>query len=332
MPCAMTMPKVLHIGPCDSPGGMANVMKILAEHPPEGWEAELLASHVVGSPWAKWRAYRKARSTLIRTLNDPTQRPDVVHLHTAADWSWWRKRRFALLAHAAGCKIVVHIHSGKFDQWLGDSNSKRSISFRTFTEKIGAKTVVLSNDWKERLDPRIGLTYVVNNPIPEVLTVPIHQRDRHHLLLLGRNDSVKGHDFAACVAAELLSDFPNLKLTMTGKESSTHTWMSARGWVDEDEKIYLLQKASILLVPSTFEGQPLVVLESLACGLPVIVSDMVPTGDLPVGKARYQDSDAWKKAIQGVFDSPPDSLQLKESVDQYRITQVTKMWLEVYTR
>jgi glycosyltransferase involved in cell wall biosynthesis len=108
--------------------------------------------------------------------------------------------------------------------------------------------------------------------------------------------------------------------------------MSARGWVDEDEKIYLLQKASILLVPSTFEGQPLVVLESLACGLPVIVSDMVPTGDLPVGKARYQDSDAWKKAIQGVFDSPPDSLQLKESVDQYRITQVTKMWLEVYTR
>ncbi|MDG1559110.1 MAG: hypothetical protein P8R03_06290, partial [Candidatus Poseidoniaceae archaeon] len=81
------MPKVLHIGPCDSPGGMANVMRILAEHPPEGWEAELLASHVVGSSWAKWRAYRKARSTLIRMLNDPMRRPDVVHLHTAADWS-----------------------------------------------------------------------------------------------------------------------------------------------------------------------------------------------------------------------------------------------------
>ncbi|MDE0858495.1 MAG: hypothetical protein OSA38_08020, partial [Candidatus Poseidoniaceae archaeon] len=62
------MPKVLHIGPCDSPGGMANVMHILAEHPPEGWQADLLASHVVGSPWAKWRAYRKARHTLIQML------------------------------------------------------------------------------------------------------------------------------------------------------------------------------------------------------------------------------------------------------------------------
>ena len=110
------MRKVVHVGPCNSPGGMATVMKTLAEHPPEGWEAELLASHVVGSSWDKWRVYRKARSTFIRMLNDPMQRPDVVHLHTAADWSWWRKRRFALLAHAAGCKIVVHIHSGKFDQ------------------------------------------------------------------------------------------------------------------------------------------------------------------------------------------------------------------------
>ena len=76
------MPKVLHIGPCESPGGMANVMRILAEHPPEGWDAELLSSHVEGSPWAKWRAYRRARATLAQMLRDDTRRPDIVHLHT----------------------------------------------------------------------------------------------------------------------------------------------------------------------------------------------------------------------------------------------------------
>jgi hypothetical protein len=58
---------------------------------------------------------------------------------------------------------------------------------------------------------------------------------------------------------------------------------------------------------------------------------MVPIEDLPVDKARYQDSNDWKKAIRGVFDSPPDFLQLKESVNQYRILQVTKKWLEIYT-
>lgn len=55
------MRKVLHVGPCNTPGGMATVMHTLAEFPPEGWEAELLPSHAPGGLWAKWRAYRRAR-------------------------------------------------------------------------------------------------------------------------------------------------------------------------------------------------------------------------------------------------------------------------------
>ncbi|MBL6748751.1 MAG: hypothetical protein ISP85_07200, partial [Candidatus Poseidonia sp.] len=80
------MPKVLHVGPCDTPGGMATVMHTLAEYPPEGWEAELLASHAPGGLWAKWRAYRRARKELIRRCQSPQDRPDIVHVHTAADW------------------------------------------------------------------------------------------------------------------------------------------------------------------------------------------------------------------------------------------------------
>ena len=119
------MPKVLHIGPCDSPGGMANVMRILAEHPPEGWQAELLSSHVVGSPWAKWRAYRKARATLIKMLQDPKRKPDVVHLHTAADWSWYRKTKFLGILQRNGTPTIAHIHSGQFDTWLNSCSSRK---------------------------------------------------------------------------------------------------------------------------------------------------------------------------------------------------------------
>ena len=137
------MPKVLHIGPCDSPGGMANVMRILAEHPPEGWDAELLSSHVVGSPWAKWRAYRRARKELFRRCHSETERPDVVHLHTAADWSWWRKRRFAKMAHKAGVPNIVHIHSGQFDTWLRSSTNRAS-NFRKEIQSNLSKIIVLS--------------------------------------------------------------------------------------------------------------------------------------------------------------------------------------------
>ena len=47
-PLVRGMRRVLHVGPCDTPGGMATVMHTLAEFPPEGWEAELLASHAPG--------------------------------------------------------------------------------------------------------------------------------------------------------------------------------------------------------------------------------------------------------------------------------------------
>ncbi|MEJ6562745.1 MAG: hypothetical protein QNL85_03455, partial [Euryarchaeota archaeon] len=235
------MPKVLHIGPCDSPGGMANVMRILAEHPPEGWKAELLASHVVGSSWAKWRAYRKARHTLIEMLNDSKRRPDVVHLHTAADWSWWRKRRFATLAYQAGCKIVVHIHSGQFDQWLGGEYSSRAKRFRFVIETTDAQVVVLSKDWERILSPTLGNVKPINNPLDPKLKHSSKVRKQNQLLLLGRNSKIKGHDFAQKVAVNLALEFPSLRLVMSGVKKSTSKNVEALGWISEEEKLELLQ-------------------------------------------------------------------------------------------
>jgi glycosyltransferase involved in cell wall biosynthesis len=309
---------------------MANVMKILAEHPPEGWGAELLASHVVGSPWAKWRAYRKARSTLIRRLSDPQQRPDVVHLHTAADWSWWRKRRFALLAHAAGCKIVVHIHSGQFDTWLYSCSLRTQRVIHDMLQNATTTGVVLSHAWKSRLESKLGQLSVVSNPIQPGLEPPSESRQEHNLLLLGRDSAVKGHDFSIELAKRLRSEFPELSLTLTGRTQAEPSWVRALGWVTEDEKHRLLQKSSILLVPSEYEGQPMVVLEALACGLPVCVSDRLV--DVPEGVevATYGDIEHWARVISELLTSPPDGSKLLESSQPYRIESISNEWKRVY--
>ena len=325
------MPKVLHIGPCETPGGMANVMRILAEHPPEGWEAELLSSHAVGSPWAKWRAYRRARQILIQMLKDPAQRPDVVHLHTAADWSWWRKRRFAQMAHKAGVPNIVHIHSGQFDTWLGSPESRRARSMNTDLLKFKSLTVVLSEYWKSQLESRIGKVHIINNPVSPSIQAADIQRDTSHLLLLGRNDPVKGHEFAIKVCERVREFIPHLQVTMSGIQSSPHDWISCLGWVNEREKTRLLQTTSLLLVPSEFEGQPLVVLEALTCGLQVLASDRVFSVPQSVIQVPFQSIDEWVARVQHMLETPTPPSALMEQAEAFSIENTAQKWLNLYS-
>ena len=319
------MPKVLHVGPCESPGGMANVMRILADHPPEGWQAELLSSHVNGSPWAKWRAYRTARKALIQMLNDETERPDIVHVHTAADWSWRRKRRFVQLAHQAGVPNIVHIHSGQFDLWLGTPESKRSRTLNAFLKANQSHTIVLGDGWKKRLEPFLGTVHPMNNPVDSGIQSGELERDKSHLLLLGRNDAVKGHQFAIKVCEKVREEFPELNVTMTGISSSPHEWLSAQGWVSESDKKHLLQTASLLLVPSTYEGQPLVILEALTCGLPVLASDRIisPEG---IKSAPYQDVEAWVSSICDALNSSDMNTSKTIPIDVFKTEYVSQQW------
>ena len=325
------MPKVLHIGPCETPGGMANVMRILAEHPPEGWEADLLSSHVAGSPWAKWRAYRRARQILIQMLKDPAQRPDVVHLHTAADWSWWRKRRFAMIAHVAGCKIVVHIHSGKFDRYIGNAQSHKSKLIRRMFMKENIHAVVLSESWKNKLLPLIGPTHAISNPVDPSIKCGSKERDAFHILLLGRDDPVKGHSFAREVVAKLRVSIPSIKLTLTGLTTAYEQWVDARGWVDNATKQDLLHRASILIVPSAYEGQPLVILEALASGLQVCSSDALEETLPTVRTAPFEDLDSWIATLKDMLENPIAVEQILQASEPYEVGTVSRQWGLIYT-
>ena len=321
------MPKVLHIGPCDSPGGMANVMRTLAEYPPEGWEAELLSSHVVGSLWAKWRAYRRARATLTRMLRDETQRPDIIHLHTAADWSWRRKSSFLSYAQKQDIPCVVHIHSGKFDSWLGSPLSKRSRSVQRQVNRKGTRVVVLTEDWKTRLEANLGELNWIPNPLDPKIKYSDRERDRHHLLIMGRDDPVKGHSFAIRVAKLLKNTYPQLQLTMTGVEASNHDWIHARGWVTEEEKLDLLQSASVLLLPSTYEGQPMVVIEALGSGLPVLAHEHLHSLPSEVYTAESS-AEAWCSQLSKMFETPH---KVDSSSSKHDIREVQHLWYKTYS-
>tara|TARA_B100000767_G_scaffold251445_2_gene254462 strand:- start:5079 stop:5678 length:600 start_codon:yes stop_codon:yes gene_type:complete len=195
-----------------------------------------------------------------------------------------------------------------------------------------ATTVVLSDVWEETLTPHLGLLHVINNPVSSDFTPPTETREADHLLLLGRNDPVKGHAFAQEIARTLHAQNSNLRLTMTGVETSEEPWVKALGWVPENEKKRLLRTASLLLVPSAYEGQPLVIFEALACGLPVLTSDRVPPTPDVVQRLPFENRSAWIDAIKVQLNQPIEVVSLVQSVEKYRIDSIARQWRYLYQK
>ena len=306
------MPTVVHVGPISSQGGIQSVIKTLTDHPPEGWDVRQIESHSAGSLYSKLKVYGSAKTELKELLESKTD--VVVHLHSASDYSFHRKLRLAEFAFSLGGKIVFHIHSGNIIQWLGKGN--RAKKLRARLEKCDATIICLSERWKELLTPLLGRCKVSLNPID-----PIHcisdtvKRVPNQLLLLGRNDAVKGHEFAFEIMRKLQQNNSDIVLHCTGVEESPQDLQNvvAHGWLEQEKKVELLQQSSLLLLPSKWEGQPMVALEALACGTPVLASDSIHSLPEAVKKCSMDEASLWCEKISSLLEidhqiTGPDSI------------------------
>ena len=306
------MRRVLHVGPCNTPGGMAKVIEILSQNPPTGWNTETLNSHSKGNIFAKLLAWRKAQSY----LKNHAKEFDIIHIHSAAGWSYRRKLSLARVALKQNTQGVFHIHSGQFDQFAKQRNNIGE-------ELKSLNLVVLSNYWQEKLQPIIGDCTVINNPIdPNITTDDSIPRKAKQLLLLGRPDPVKGHSFAFDIARRLQKE--GWELIATGTEHN-EAGIKGLGWISEQEKYRLLQESTAILIPSKFEGQPLVMLEALAAGCPVLASDKIPELPPCVTSATHEDLDEWVKAINDVKQT-----DYSEDLAAHRIDNINQKWADMY--
>ena len=312
------MPTVVHVGPISSPGGIQTVIGTLSAHPPEGWNVETVESHSSGSYLSKLQAYNKAKIRLEELIK---QTGDIViHLHAASDYSFLRKLRLAEHASKLGAKIVFQIHSGNILAWLGKKDRAKKLKQRL--NDIQATIVCLSERWKELITPFLGKCIVSPNPID-----PIHcidesiERLSNQLLLLGRNEPVKGHDFAFEIMNELDRRGSNLILHCTGREQAPEgaTNIVAHGWVSNEAKVKLLQESSLLLLPSTYEGQPMVALEALACGTPVLASKSLHSLPTIIYQSKEETKESWADSIENIL---AQNVELDTNLGQHSIESI----------
>ena len=288
------MRRVVHVGPLMAPGGMSSAITILAANPPKGWRASSCNTYSRRGKLQKLRRWRIARNKI---KNGDF---DLVHIHCASDWSYKRKLS---IAKVANCPVIFHIHSGRFD-------------IDTKSDLSEYQVVCLSPTWSEKLKPLVGDSISVPNPVnPQCVE---ETKRESFTLLMGRNDPVKGHGFAYSLGLQ--------DLRVTGVDKAPEG-VTALGWVSEEEKWRLLQTAGCLIVPSEYEGQPMVILEALSVGCPVVASKNIP--DLPecVQSVDLDDKQAWIDAI-----SNPITEGLKEAVAKHHIDIVSKQWGDVYDK
>lgn len=316
------MRTVLHVGPSKSRGGMGAVIQLLATHPPNGWKADVLASHSDGGVIDVLKAWWNIRKALKARL--AIGDVDVVHIHTATRWSWRRKVGLIKIVQQAKIPVVLSIHSGDFDRHC----KERGPEVHRVCSSV--YTVVLTERWKEVLSPWLGDSSVIPNPVPDV---PISsERERNSFLLMGRSNPMKGQNIAIEAIRILRLQGIEATLHLAGLEHS-EPGIIGYEWASGETKERLMSSCGTLLSPSKWEGLSMSVIESMARGMPVLASAASQDAFEKSGRVVELNARAFSEAMkemmsgnswQNMADAGPGESE------QYRLANVVPQWGLVY--
>lgn len=294
---------------------------------------------------------------LATRLARPAGRPDVVHVHTSSGGSLYRKYLASWVARRADVPVIVHLHSGGFEEW----KDRRRIHSRT-AERLfssAAVVVVLAETWRE-LAEELGARQI--RVIPHLLgpwlanllaAVPAggagDSRDGLvTLLYYGRWAPIKGLDvLAAAIGGLPAVQQQRLRLRVFGNgdadwlrrsfEGTQLAELCINGWLADEDKPGELSKADAVVLPSRSEAFASSLLEVMAASVRLIASDAgaIPdvVGAYPQARlTRRGDSGDLRDALGALLDgSWPDQPTTTASLpEKYSADTVVAELVNVY--
>ncbi|SCZ49441.1 Glycosyltransferase involved in cell wall bisynthesis [Arthrobacter sp. UNCCL28] len=151
-----------------------------------------------------------------------------------------------------------------------------------------------------------------------------HLRSTPYVLYLGNIEPRKNLiELVRAFALPGLKDL-GVKLVIAGKPAwnATETMAAIEsagieylGFVDDDERVALMQHAALFAFPSLYEGFGFPVLEALASGTPVICSDRGSLQEVAGPSLLFEDTDAESiaRGIEGALGSSAATEQVREA-------------------
>lgn len=279
------------MGPQAPPeGGMVNQTRQLAEKlRAEGVTVEVVRTNAPYAP--AWVGRVRGLRALARLLPylwqiyAASRRCHVVHVMANSGWAWHLFAAPAIwIAALCGRPVVVNYHGGDAENFLRASARTIGLSMQRATR------LVVPSGFLQGVFGRYGMRAEIIANIVDLSRfrpAPPARANRQHLVITRNLEPVYSIETAIRALALLRTEgFPDATLSVAGTGPSLDGLLElARdlgvaqavqflGRLDRDQVVSLYQDADIAINPSQVDNMPVSILEALACGVPVVSTDV----------------------------------------------------------
>ncbi|MFW9974520.1 MAG: glycosyltransferase family 4 protein [Candidatus Thorarchaeota archaeon] len=289
-------------------------------------------------------------STLIRQLQ-----PDIIHAHSTyvvfnkviTNLNRSTELKIPAIVSIHGLPKPIILPDGRestdYDEFA--SNNRFDLIIAVSKNVAKALKEYLASELHSKVHTIYsGIDLSVFRPLPDV-------EKQWDLTFMGRLEEMKSVDLFPEVLSILKPKFPTLKMMMTG-EGSLKAWLfnefekrsvssmiDYKGVVDSSDVPLLINKSNIFLYPSRREPFGLSIIEAMACGVPVITTDVY--GPREIVQHNYDgiavpsdDAGALASAIETLLSDSELRKKIAQnalkSVQKYDIRDHAKRLLLIY--
>jgi glycosyltransferase involved in cell wall biosynthesis len=334
--------KILMFGTgLDVKGGVTSVEKLILNNASAQLQIKHVATIGQGSASHNILVFAQAiQSLIVRIIRKDV---DIIHIHFSERGSTLRKSILIFIASFFRQSIILHAHGATYKEfYTGLPQFVKNILVSLFKK---CRIIVLSKSWQSYYMNEFSLesrrVSVLYNPVELPTNLP-YRVGRQHLkfIFLGRIGKRGG----ALDIAQSLMSFPkqdkgafdlinafavlseadrhNVELVLAGNgdlaaanqlitDLDLTDKITILDWLDAEQRDKLLATADAFILPSYNEGLPMSMLESMAWGLPVIVT---PVGGIPEVIIDHQNGLLVEPGIQDQLVAAMQALIRDESL------------------
>lgn len=255
--------------------------------------------------------------TLRREVSDLKRNfaPDLVHIHHCGPSSWFHFD--TAKAHRARLLVTLIV---EIVEQLGSTELLRRAM--ASADWVTCKTATMLEEACQ-LVPRIASrSSIIHNgvDIPALALEPL-PLGNPRVLCLGRLDRQKGFDLAVEAWRSIVDRFPQARLSIAGEgrqrqalerqiaELDLTGTIDMIGWIAPDSVPSLMNSATLILMPSRWEGFPSVALQAAIMARPIVGTRVGGLPDIVADRKTGfivdpEDSTALEQAIVALLENP----------------------------